>query len=161
MAKYASYEERFWEKVDKNGPNGCWIWEGAKDTPGYGRFRFHGRNVGSHRLSLHWVTGTDLSTTMFADHTCYTKACVNPEHLRWATPSQNLQNYSPRRRSSATGIRGVYQNPNGSYFGRVMVNKVRHQSKTTKDIEVATAWVQAKRLIVHTHNDLDRLPNTA
>ena len=22
--------ERFWAKVDKNGPNGCWVWTGSK-----------------------------------------------------------------------------------------------------------------------------------
>lgn len=30
-------EERFWEKVNKDGPNGCWVWT-AGTTRGYGAF---------------------------------------------------------------------------------------------------------------------------
>src|SRR5690349_7841695 len=28
--------ERFWEKVDKNGPGGCWLYTGFKKWDGYG-----------------------------------------------------------------------------------------------------------------------------
>lgn len=41
-AKPQSSEQRFWPKVDKNGPlwNGtpCWLWTAAQDGRGYGAF---------------------------------------------------------------------------------------------------------------------------
>jgi hypothetical protein len=41
-------EERFWEKVNKDGPEvrsglgKCWLWTGAKDSSGYGRHLYAG-----------------------------------------------------------------------------------------------------------------------
>src|SRR3990167_3621402 len=32
-------EARFWQKVDKDTGRGCWLWLGALDKDGYGRFR--------------------------------------------------------------------------------------------------------------------------
>ena len=31
-------EERFWPKVDKEHPSGCWVWMGCHDSFGYGTF---------------------------------------------------------------------------------------------------------------------------
>lgn len=34
--KRQSFEERYWLKAVKNGPNDCWGWNGAIDGHGYG-----------------------------------------------------------------------------------------------------------------------------
>src|SRR5581483_10128599 len=47
-------EERFWEKVDKDGPapdyapqlGPCWIWTAGRNPRGYGRFSLGGRRGG-------------------------------------------------------------------------------------------------------------------
>ncbi len=50
------YRERFWAKVDKNGPlwNGtpCWMWTAGKDKYGYGRFNLP--RVGG--VPAYWVS---------------------------------------------------------------------------------------------------------
>lgn len=84
-------EERFWEKVDKNGPGGCWLWTASKISAGYGNFVPNGR--GSHTLAHRWAyeqamgpipAGADL------DHLCRTPACVNPDHLEAVTHRENV-----------------------------------------------------------------------
>lgn len=41
-------EKRFWAKVNKEGPNGCWIWKAGKNVDGYGCF-----HIGSGSDSLY------------------------------------------------------------------------------------------------------------
>lgn len=53
MTKYASLEERFWEKVDRRGHAECWPWVGRREPGGYGCLHRPGggRTIKAHRLS--------------------------------------------------------------------------------------------------------------
>lgn len=42
-----------------------------------------------HRLVCTWTHGNP-EPGMHAAHTCGNSLCVNPKHLRWATPQQNI-----------------------------------------------------------------------
>ena len=79
-------------------PNsGCWLWLGNIDKAGYGRFAIRRHNIGPHRFSLQIATreeGADLH----ACHRCDTPSCVNPEHLFWATQSENLLDARDKKR---------------------------------------------------------------
>jgi hypothetical protein len=85
---------RFWEKVDKNAPNGCWQWTGAKSNWGYGIFCVGGKTLRpAHRVSLDFA-GVTIPEGMVADHICKNRLCVNPDHLRPATTFENYVLYS-------------------------------------------------------------------
>lgn len=81
-------EDRFWAKVQKGGPDECWLWKNAGDD--YGRFMADERSiVYAHRYSFwlaygHWPDGD-------CRHSCHTPACVNPRHLLSGTRKQNMQ----------------------------------------------------------------------
>lgn len=96
--------ERFWGKVDKNGPiaehmdTPCWLWTDAPSSTGYGLFWLKPRKVLAHRLSYLMFYGVEPDNQ--ADHRCFVRACVNPEHLRDATNQQNGQN----RKRPGTGV---------------------------------------------------------
>lgn len=144
--------ERFWSKVDKSGD--CWLWTGARDGRGYGHLRRGPRNFKAHRYVL-MLAGIDV-TGRDVDHTCHTRACVRPDHLRLVTRKQNLENFQGARRDSKSGIRGVFwdttlQKWTGSvnHFGKAY-------RKSFQTCEEASDWVLAKRLELHTHNDADR-----
>lgn len=78
---------RFLAKVQKK--DGCWLWTASTIGGGYGGFWLAGRMRLAHRVAYElWVgaipEGTDL------DHfRCETPGCVNPDHLRPASPREN------------------------------------------------------------------------
>jgi hypothetical protein len=103
---------RFWAKVDKNGPGGCWIWTGAKDGRGYGMFHIGLPKITrrAHRVSL-MIAGLEVpdwerdapAKPLVVDHICKRLACVNPDHLRLVTQKFNSTTNSFYR----TGVRSL------------------------------------------------------
>jgi hypothetical protein len=84
-------EQRFWAKVDKNGPNGCWEWTASTNQDGYGTFKTPKGSTGrgkAYRFSWELVNGP-IPDGMTIDHLCKNVKCVNPDHLRIVTQSEN------------------------------------------------------------------------
>ena len=63
----------------------CLLWTGYKDHDGYGR-RHNGRSA--HQIAYEQAHGP-IPPGMDVDHTCFVRACINPEHLRLLHPSVN------------------------------------------------------------------------
>jgi hypothetical protein len=90
-------EDRFWAKVDKNGPvpdcrpelGPCWIWQGAPKQEGYGDFYYRGKHEYAHRLSYQWSV-KPIPDGLHIDHLCRVRICVNPAHLEPVTVLENL-----------------------------------------------------------------------
>lgn len=83
-------DERFWEKVNKNGPvpdyaphlGPCWLWLAAKHHEGlYGVFTLAGgRQAQAHRFSYSTSVGP-IPDELVLDHLCRVRHCVRPSHL--------------------------------------------------------------------------------
>lgn len=91
--------DRFWDKVNKLGPDDCWEWTASRHAFGYGWYRVQGKTVGAHRLALMDATGEN-GEGLEAIHSCDNPPCVNPAHLRWGTSSDNTQDAIKRGRAS-------------------------------------------------------------
>lgn len=82
--------ERFWQKVDKNTPTGCWNWTGSKGPLGYGSIRIQQQLYRAHRFAYTLLKGTDISG-LELDHLCRNPSCVNPDHLEPVTHQENCR----------------------------------------------------------------------
>lgn len=103
---FGTLEERFWPKVAMREAHECWEWLAFKLPAGYGTIKVFG--VGTqyaHRASYELSFGP-IPVGMLIDHICHNKSCVNPAHLRLATPRQNQGNRLKKKSASAS-LKGV------------------------------------------------------
>lgn len=141
-------------------PDGdCLTWDTPHST-GYGYFTMKaeaGRlQLRAHRVA-YMIANGDIPEGMQVDHTCYNKACVNPQHLRLTTHKQNQENRPSARRGSSSGIRGVYWDKRRNKWGTCITHNNKRISAGRYDhIEDAEAAVTMRRNELFTHNNLDR-----
>lgn len=70
----------------------CIIWPfKSYYKTGYGSIFFNGKLTGAHRAACIIHHGPPPTGQHQAAHLCGYKKCVNPRHIRWATPSENAQ----------------------------------------------------------------------
>ena len=89
---------RFWAKVERKGPDDCWMWVGAIHLPNkcgqrYGQFGLseNGKktNFRAHRLAWMLCNG-QIPDGYVVMHSCDVPLCCNPAHLKAATQAENL-----------------------------------------------------------------------
>lgn len=99
--------ERFWSKVNKDAPNGCWEWTASKNNMGYGMFScralgYHDKKL-AHRLSYTASKG-DIPDGLHIMHACDNPACVNPAHLSAGTRSDNMRDCANKFRHTSRKV---------------------------------------------------------
>ena len=77
---HATKEQRFWLQVEKTDT--CWLWTGHISKAGYGYFE--------SMLAHHFLIGKP-PTGFEADHLCFRRNCVRPDHLEVVTRKINIQ----------------------------------------------------------------------
>jgi len=101
-----SLEERFWSRVDRRGPDECWLWLGFVQQNGYGKFTTgplgRSRCWLAHRLAWFVVHGVEPDQEL--DHLCRTKRCVNPNHLEPVPHKENQLRAVPYRQPRARAL---------------------------------------------------------
>lgn len=98
----------FWPKVNKTAPGGCWLWVAGKTKLGYGAYSIGGFKAGmsyAHRLAYESLVGP-IPTGKGIDHVCYSRACVNPAHMRLADRAENMRNRK-KPSNNTSGFKGV------------------------------------------------------
>ena len=107
-----SLEERFWEKVDKNGPvirpelGPCWVWTAAIFVAsGYGCIGDGPTCRGAHRVSFE-LNVRPIRPGFHICHHCDVRRCVRPDHIFEGTMSDNMRDMVAKgRRPDNSGER--------------------------------------------------------
>lgn len=79
-------------------PSGCWLWQGARNSTGYGSIGIGGRTYLTHRVAYEQMVGP-IPPGLTIDHLCQVKTCCNPTHLEAVSRGENL-----RRRFTRTDV---------------------------------------------------------
>jgi hypothetical protein len=88
---YANILTEIEKRVSKT-EEGCWNWEGRKNTKkgkSYPEHRFGNKSFQIHRLALEAKHQAPLGS-QHAHHICANTTCVNPEHLQPVTHRENV-----------------------------------------------------------------------
>lgn len=145
--------ERFWEKVEKRGPDDCWEWQATIHRTGYGQFGVaRGRMKGAHRIAYRLTHGS-IPKGAHILHTCDNKRCVNPAHLRTGTNAENCQEawdrgLQPRRagedlpwtRYTANEVREVRWLHSEGVSAREIARRYGMSHTNAKDIVRRRTW---------------------
>jgi hypothetical protein len=115
-----SIEDRFWAKVDRNGPipprcpelGPCWPWAGSKSPLGYGNAWNGTRLVRASRMAYEFTYGP-MEDGKESCHRCDYPPCCRPDHIFAGTHRENMLDLVTKGyRRESSGIRnGAYTHP--------------------------------------------------
>ena len=98
--RVATFAARRLTKYTPVPETGCWLWTGAWDTRGYGKFKVTNSATGkAHRFFYKQMVGP-IPDGMLVCHRCDTPSCVNPVHLFLGTAADNAED---KRRKGRCG----------------------------------------------------------
>lgn len=72
--------ERMLLRISPEPNSGCWLWDGAVATNGYGSITVARRSWSCHRLMWELTRGP-IPRGLWVLHKCDVRSCINPDHL--------------------------------------------------------------------------------
>lgn len=123
----ATFDKRFWARVERRSVLECWAWAGTVDIYGYGVIRKDGSQNKAHRLAYEMLRGA-IPAGLTIDHLCWNTVCVNPWHMEPVTFAENARRMNARRTHCKSGHAFTPENTRISDGSRVCVTCARRAS---------------------------------
>jgi hypothetical protein len=96
-----AFADRFWQHVTKAHGDGCWEWNAAIGTTGYGMTTRACKKIKAHRAAWELVHGP-IPGALCVLHRCDNRKCVRPDHLFLGTLSDNVADMMAKGRNGDT-----------------------------------------------------------
>lgn len=91
---------RLWAKIQKAGPDDCWLWLAHRNPGGYGTIGSggkHGTMLLAHRVAYEEAVG-QIPPGLHVLHRCDNPPCCNPAHLWVGTDADNVADMQAKGR---------------------------------------------------------------
>lgn len=112
---------------------------------GYGTFWNGEKNVRAHRYAWEFHHGP-IPENVTVDHTCHNRACVNVDHLRLVTVTENNQYLAGAQSGSRSGVRNVHwHKATGRWAVNVICNGVNHYFGSYSTVDEAKVVAEKAR----------------
>lgn len=125
----------------------CLIWPFGRSR-GYGSLGRNGKAIKAHRYICELRHGPPPTPQHHAAHSCNRghDGCVNPNHLRWKTPSENFKEAKPHRKlkllpEQAREIRDL----KGLELETVTAKRFGIAESTVRNIQAGRIWQEGIR----------------
>lgn len=137
----------FIEKIRQSDEeDGCWLWQGATGSDGYGRVRRRGVTHSAHRFAYGLFKGP-IPEGLCVMHRCDVPLCVNPTHLVLGAKADNSRDMLRKGRDRNTVPKLSFEQvlevrrmlASGSTKAEVS-EKYDICRSTVQDIETGSTW---------------------
>lgn len=112
--------------------NECIIWPfSVNAATGYGQTKIDGVTTTPHRAALIIKSGLNPGRGVHAAHApeiCHNRMCINPNHLRWATPLENERD----KEKDGTKLTGI--NVHNAILTADQVLRIRSDTRKNKPL---------------------------
>lgn len=124
----------------------CVLWPYSKLPKGYGTLGWNGQVWRAHRLMCVLAHGEPPTPAHHAAHSCHIRLCVNPNHLRWATSSEN--HFDQRDAGTGATSRGGRH----GYLEPIQVQMIRALRGVATQAAIAEQFGVSEETIRRIHN---------
>lgn len=100
--------------------DGCWEWQGALTTSGYGQLTYRQRRYMAHRRAWEEWHQREIPVGLVVMHLCDNPRCIRPDHLQLGTDADNVHDAIRKGRNTqsvpkATCTQGHEYTPENTY----------------------------------------------
>lgn len=119
--------------------NNCLIWQLCKTEKGYPIYSINKQPKKVHRLVCALIYGQPTGNKNHALHSCDNPSCINPDHLRWGSNQDNIDDKIARNRHKTSPQFGK-NNPMAKLSDSIVLEIRQLKAARVRIADIAAAY---------------------